>query len=170
MILVTLGTIPFQFNRAVTWLSILVERGIISEPVFIQHGVTDISALAKYPLVTAESMVEPSRLRTLVNASRLVISHAGQGSTRMLAAQKARFVLLPRLKRYAEHIDDHQLWFAQAIEELGVRHYLSLQNLEQVILQPPPRFQEQLFHGPKLSTHLLTVHPADTLTRQLVNR
>lgn len=164
MITMTLGTASFQFNRAITWLSILLEQGIVSEPVFVQYGLSDASALAKYSLVTAESVLEPESLRALVDGSRLVISHAGQGSTRMLAARGASFVLLPRLKCYAEHIDDHQLWFVQTIEELGVQHCLSLKDLEQAILQPPPRLQKQLFDGPKLTNHLLAIHPAKTLT------
>jgi UDP-N-acetylglucosamine transferase subunit ALG13 len=164
MIVMTLGTASFQFDRAITWLSLLLEREVISEPVFVQYGISDISVVAQHPLVTAEPMVESRRLMALVNAAKLVISHAGQGSTRMLAAQGASFVLLPRLKKYAEHIDDHQLWFAQAVEELGVQYCLSLRDLEQVIVQPPPRFQQQLFSGPKLADHLLAVHPLETLT------
>lgn len=164
MITVTLGTASFQFDRAISWLSSLLERGVISEPVFVQYGVSDVSELMKYSLVTAESVLEPKPLFALLDASRLVISHAGQGSTRMLAARGARFVLLPRLKRYAEHVDDHQLWFVESVKELGVQHCLSLKELEQAILQPPPRFPKQLFNEPKLANHLLAVYPAKTLT------
>lgn len=164
MITMTLGTASFQFNRAITWLSMILDRGMISEPVFVQYGISDVSPLTKYSLVTAESVLEPKPLAALVDASRLVISHAGQGSTRMLAARGASFVLLPRLKCYAEHVDDHQLWFAQTVEELGVQCCLSLEDLEQAIVQPPPRFQKQLFDSPKLTNHLLAVHPAETLT------
>lgn len=164
MILMTLGTINFQFDRAIAWLSICLEQGLISEPVFVQYGVSDASILAKYPLVTTEPIIEPKRMMALVDASRLIISHAGQGSVRMLAARKTSFVLLPRLKRYGEHIDDHQLWFVQAVEELLGRQCLSLRELEQAVLQPPPRFQKRLFDGPKLANHLLAVHPGKTLT------
>lgn len=164
MILMTLGTINFQFDRAIAWLDILLKQGIISEPVFVQHGISDVSALAKYPLVTAEPIVESRRMIALVDDSRLVLSHAGQGSTRMLAARKASFVLLPRLKKYAEHIDNHQLGFAQAIEQFGVRYCLSLGELEQALLQPPSPFQNQLFKEPKLANHLLTVYPVLTST------
>lgn len=163
MIVLTLGTASFQFDRAINWLSILLESGIISEPVFVQYGVSDISPVLKHPLVTAQSVLELEPLLALIDTARLVISHAGQGSTRMLAARGASFVLLPRLKSYAEHIDDHQLWFAQAIEELGVQYCSSLKQLEQAILQPPSRFPKQLFCEPKLANHLLTVHPAETL-------
>jgi UDP-N-acetylglucosamine transferase subunit ALG13 len=162
MITITLGTIPYPFNRAVTWLSILLKRDIISEPVFIQYGASDISVVAKHPLVTATPILQSYELMKMVDDSRLVISHAGQGSTRALAKRGACFVLLPRLRRYGEHIDDHQLSFAQSVEKFGISYCLSLEELEPFILQPPPPFQNPLFDGPKLADHLLKVYPEST--------
>lgn len=159
MILVTLGTIPFPFNRAINWIDSLLENGVISENVFIQYGVSDVSAIVKHPLVTAESIVQSKDLMKLVDSSRLVISHAGQGSTRAMADRGACFVLLPRLARYGEHIDDHQLLFAKSVENLGVSFCLSLDALEQAVLQPPSHFKGQLFNGPKLVEYLLEVYP-----------
>ncbi len=159
VITVTLGTIPYPFNRAIDWIAILLEKGIISEPVIIQHGVTDISALKKYPQVTTFSIVNLSNMVTLVEKSRLVISHAGQGSTRSLAAKKASFILIPRLARYGEHIDDHQLLFAQCVEPLGVKHCLSLETLEQAIKKPPFPLTSPLFDSPKLVEYLVKRYP-----------
>lgn len=165
MIVVTLGTISFQFDRAIEWLSIILDRGAINETVVVQHGISNVSILANYSLVTVKPMIELWQMKDLINRARFVISHAGQGSTRMLAESKASFVLLPRLKKYGEHIDDHQLWFAQAVEKFGVQHCESLEALEKFVLQPPPKFQQQLFCGPKLTDHLLTVHPARTISK-----
>ncbi|MBE9226059.1 glycosyl transferase [Phormidium sp. LEGE 05292] len=161
MITVTLGTIPYPFNRVIDWIGILIEKGIISEPVVIQHGVTEISALKKYPQVTTFSIVSLSNMVTLVEKSRLVISHAGQGSTRSLAAKKASFILVPRLARYGEHIDDHQLLFAQCVESLGVKHCLSLETLEEAIKKPPSPLPCALFDSPKLVEHLVKCYPAE---------
>lgn len=160
MITVTLGTIPFQFNRAITWLSDLLNSGVISEPVFVQYGVSDISQIAHHPLITAAPILEHGKLNDLLEMSRLVISHAGQGSTRGLAARKASFVLLPRLAQYGEHVDDHQLLFAQSVKPFGVQYCLSLKELEKTVLNPPPRFQKTLLEGPKLADHLLTIYPS----------
>jgi hypothetical protein len=78
----------------------------------------------------------------------------------MLAARGASFVLLPRLKCYQEHIDDHQLEFAQAVESFGVRHCLSFEQLQEAVLNPPPCFREGLFDGPKLSHYLAEAYAA----------
>lgn len=143
MILMTLGTISFPFDRAVLWLKILIERGVISESVFLQYGTSDVSILKGMSSVTLEPTITAQELVKLVDASRLVISHAGQGSTKMLAAKGASFVILPRLKRYGEHVDDHQLLFARSVAKFGIKSFLSLDELEKAIVEPPPYFQEK---------------------------
>lgn len=154
MITVTLGTIPYSFERAITWLNVLLEQNIIAEPVFVQHGITDVLSIAAHPLVEAKPIVDIEELTERINQSRLVISHGGQGSTSMLAAQEASFILLPRLSQYKEHVDDHQLFFARCVQQYGIQHCLTLKEVEQAILCPPPPFQGQLFSGGKLSEYL----------------
>lgn len=170
MILVTLGTIPFSFDRAINWIESLLDNGTISEPVFVQYGVSDVAVITKHRLVTAESIVLSKDLMKIVDASRLVISHAGQGSTRSLAERGARFVLLPRLASYGEHIDDHQLLFARSVEKLGVLSCSSLNDLQQAVLQPPPPFQGRLFESPKLAEHLSKAYPSNSVKKSLLER
>jgi UDP-N-acetylglucosamine transferase subunit ALG13 len=155
MITITLGTIPFQFDRIIQWIEILLKDGTISEPVFVQYGVSNISSIEKHPLITVAPIIEHEKLLQLVTNSRLVISHAGQGSTRWLASCQASFVIVPRLAQYGEHIDDHQLSFAKSVESFGVQFCLLLEELRNSIQNPPVPFQGQLLSGPKLVDHLL---------------
>jgi UDP-N-acetylglucosamine transferase subunit ALG13 len=159
MILVTLGTIPFPFDRAIQWLHVLLDRGIIAETVFVQYGSSSAALLRDNELVTLVPWVESSKLSSLVDSARLVISHAGQGSTRMLASRGARFILIPRLKKFSEHVDDHQLWFCQGLAPLDIFYCLSISDLEKSIRHPPQPLSQKLFDGPKLADHLLKVHP-----------
>lgn len=168
MILVTLGTIPFPFDRAIDWVGTLLENGTISEPVFVQYGVSNVAAIADHRLITAESIIPSKDLMKLVDSSRLVISHAGQGSTRSLAERGVRFVLLPRLASYGEHIDDHQLLFAKSVEKMGVLSCASLKDLQQSVLQPPSPFKGQLFAGPRLAEHLLKAYPSSLVKQHLL--
>lgn len=155
MITVTLGTISFPFVRAIDWVEHLLKRGIISEEVFVQHGASDISKFADYSNVTTASVLPPEKFDQRLKASRLVISHAGQGSTRKLAAMNVSFVLIPRLSTYGEHIDDHQLAFTHRMAELGVTYCLSLESLEQVVLEPPKPLNKALLDGPSLAHYLI---------------
>lgn len=167
MITLTLGTIPYPFDRAIQWLNILLDSQLISEPVFVQSGVTDVSVLANHPLVTTARVITAPELLSLIQQSRLVISHAGQGSTCVLAAQHASFVLLPRLSCYREHIDNHQLFFADSMRKVGVRSCLKLEDLKAAVIEPPPRFQGMLFTGPKLADHLIQIYPAQGVSNHV---
>jgi len=168
MITVTLGTIPYSFNRSITWIRALLHSGVIDEPIFIQYGTSDITSLLDHPLVTAEAVVPQAKLKERVQRSRLVISHAGQGSTRLLAAAQVHFVLLPRLAQYEEHVDDHQLMFARSVASRGVHHCTTFDALEQAVLNPPELCSADLFAGPKLAEHLLKRFPQTAVPRRTV--
>jgi UDP-N-acetylglucosamine transferase subunit ALG13 len=159
MILVTLGTIPYPFSRAIEWLNTLLQNSVIEEPVFVQYGVSNIDILRSNPQLTLQALVEASEFVELVDKASLVISHAGQGSTRLLASRGAKFILIPRLKQYGEHVDDHQHMFCQAVGSLGIKYCLSLEELERAVIDPPLELPRNLFVGPKLADHLQKAYP-----------
>lgn len=160
MITVTLGTIPYPFHRATTWLADLLAQNIITEPVFLQYGTSDIAQLAHHDLVTAVPKTSYQHLVKMTQQSRLVISHAGQGSTHDLATRGLHFVLLPRLAKYGEHVDDHQLSFAQSILPGPTYYCLSKDDLVTAIQTPPPVLRQPLLRGPDLSQYLRSIYPA----------
>ncbi len=154
MIVYTLGTIFFPFERAINWLQILLEKEIIVEPVLLQHGTTSPARL-NHPLVTSVASLTRDEMCVAVKQASLVISHAGQGSTRMLAEMGACFILLPRLKHYGEHVDDHQLLFARTVEKFGLKHCIELGQLIEYVKQRPSPFQGELLKAPLLVEHLI---------------
>lgn len=154
MILYTLGTTGYPFDRAIKWLQELLKKEIIVESVLLQHGVTSVANLS-HPLLTSVVGLNRNEMHEAVKNASLVISHAGQGSTRMLADMGARFVLLPRLKCYGEHVDDHQLLFARTVEKLGVRYCTELNQLIGSIVNPPFSFQGKLLEDRFLVEHLI---------------
>jgi len=153
MIVYTLGTIFFPFDRAVLWLKVLLEQKIIVEPVLLQHGATSVTHI-RHPLLTTTVSLSRPDMQDMIQQSSLVISHAGQGSTRMLVEMGACFILLPRLKRYGEHVDDHQLLFAQAVEPYGIYHSTELEGLIHYIKHRPPICKGDLFKAPSLAEYL----------------
>jgi len=155
----TLGTISYPFDRAVRWLKICLEKDLITEPVFIQHGATDVSSIINHPLVQAEPTIPNEQWIDLVCTSRLIISHAGQGSTRMLAEKNARFFLLPRLALYREHVDDHQIMFARSIKATGITYCLTIEDFQTLLKSPPPPYTGNIFTGPRLAEFLLKKYP-----------
>lgn len=153
MIVVTLGTIFFPFDRAVIWLQELLDQEIIKEKVLLQHGSTSVARLT-HPLLTDRASLPREEMYKYIQQSSLVISHAGQGSTRMLVQLGASFVLLPRLKQYGEHVDNHQLLFAKAMARFGIPYCTKFEHLVNYIKHPPEPIERKIFEGPSLAEYL----------------
>ncbi len=168
MIVFTLGTIIFPFDRAVDWLDSLLETEIITEPVLFQHGSTSVARL-RHPLLTTVTSLSKTEMQKSVQQASLVISHAGQGSTRMLAKMGASFVLLPRLKYYNEHIDNHQLLFAQAVERFGISYCTDYSRLVNYIKHPPLPFEGKLFDEPSLAKYFHKFYQAPPMPEKVTS-
>ncbi len=63
--------------------------------------------------------MEMEQFGDLIEKAELLIMHAGAGSV-IHAVQAGKIpVVMPRRVKYDEHVDDHQLEFAQALAESG---------------------------------------------------
>jgi len=113
VILVTVGLHGQPFERLVRAADGMA--ALTCEPVIIQRGV------ARYvPTHAAWFDAIPARqMEALIAQARVLVSHAGAGS--VLAALRARvpLVLVARLRRWRESIDDHQLQLAEALARRG---------------------------------------------------
>jgi UDP-N-acetylglucosamine transferase subunit ALG13 len=65
--------------------------------------------------------------------ARVVVCHAGTGSILTTLAHNKPLVLVPRLKRYGEVFDDHQLEISKEMESRGVTVVYDISNLESAI-------------------------------------
>ena len=156
MIFITLGTSPYPFNRAVRWIEDLCEVGRLAEPVLFQYGSSESAlCLKRFDNISVFESVSADEFAKAAKGSRLTISHAGQGSTFTLAKQEVPFAILPRLARYGEHVDDHQLGFARNVEKFGVRVCLEPSQLAEVVTSPPQLVPTSLIAGPRLVDHLV---------------
>jgi UDP-N-acetylglucosamine--N-acetylmuramyl-(pentapeptide) pyrophosphoryl-undecaprenol N-acetylglucosamine transferase len=85
-----------------------------SDDLHVQHG-----PATPPPGAQADEFVTFGRMVELIEAADVVVSHAGVGS--IMCALRAGHVpiVFPRLKRYAETVDDHQAELAEALEVRG---------------------------------------------------
>lgn len=113
MIFVTVGTHEQQFNRLIENIDRLVECGDISEEVIIQSGFSTYEAKhCKYSkLIPYNEMIKN------INDAHIVITHGGP-ATFIMPLQIGKVpIVVPRQKRFEEHINDHQLEFAIMVKE-----------------------------------------------------
>lgn len=111
MIFVTVGTHEQQFNRLVSYMDEWASSH--DEEVVIQSGFSTYEPKsAKYnKLYPYKTMVE------LVDKARIVITHGGPSSFIMPLQIGKVPVVVPRMKEFDEHVNDHQLDFARAVAE-----------------------------------------------------
>lgn len=118
MIFVTVGSQKFQFNRLLKKVDELVENGKIIEEVFAQIGTSDYKPKNyKY-----KEFMTQEEFNNYLDKADIIITHAGTGVI-VNAIKKGKKVLgVPRLAKYGEHVDDHQI---QLIKEFAEMNFIS---------------------------------------------
>lgn len=116
MIFVTLGSQKFQFNRLLKALDEFVEQGRITDEVFAQRGYSDY---VPKNFITKE-FVEHDEFERIMQKSDLVISHGGTGAIIGAVKNGKKVIAIPRLAKYGEHVDDHQVQLLAQFEEMNI--------------------------------------------------
>lgn len=112
MIFVTVGTNEATFERLLR----AVEEVAWEEEVVVQTG----PAAVQPSTARCVEALPYDEFVGLIRKARLVISHAGVGSVIVALAEGKRPVVVPRLRRYGEAVDDHQLHFARRMSAEGL--------------------------------------------------
>lgn len=112
MILVSVGTNGSAFDRLLRELDNLST----DEDVIVQRGP---SCVAPAGATCVDYLPFPEFERLLSNA-RVVVCHAGVGSTLTALARGHRPIVVPRLRQFGEAVDDHQLEFARRLDHEGL--------------------------------------------------
>lgn len=113
MIFVTIGT-QEPFDRLL--IAIDEIAGLYPEIEFIAQ--TSNSAYKAINLKTVE-FLEPIEFDKLFNEAQLILSHAGMGTILSALTRKKPILVVPRLVKYGEHRNEHQLATAKKMEKLG---------------------------------------------------
>jgi UDP-N-acetylglucosamine transferase subunit ALG13 len=115
LILVTVGTQKYAFDRLIKKIDELKKSNIVSDDIFAQIGESQyIPQSIKY-----ERYIKKSELERLIQKSNLIIAHAGVGLIMNALKLDKKIVVVPRLAEYNEHINNHQVQIAEEFEKEG---------------------------------------------------
>ena len=115
MIFVTVGLQKFQFNRLLKKIDELIEDGTITDKVFAQIGYSDY----KPKNYEYKKFLTQDEFNENIEKSNLVITHAGTGVIINAIKREKRVIGVPRLVKYNEHVDDHQIQLLKVFKELN---------------------------------------------------
>lgn len=110
MIFITTGSRSFQFNRLLKAVDEAVMRGLITEQVFAQTGLSDY-CIKKYEYT---KFLNHEEFNKNINEADIILTHGGTGVIVNSLKKGKRIVAVPRLKKYGEAIDDHQVQLIEA--------------------------------------------------------
>lgn len=112
MIFVTVGTNEAPFDRLIAALDAFPP----GEDLVVQAGASRLRPARAMCI----DFLPFDRLVEYVREARLVVAHAGVGSIMVALANGKRPVVVPRLHRHGEAVDDHQLELARRLDEHGL--------------------------------------------------
>lgn len=117
MIFVTLGTQDKSFKRLPNKIQELVDKKIIKDEVIIQVGTTKFKSnnIKVFDLMSMEQFKE------YIEKCDLLITHGGVGTILDALKQNKKIIAFPRLSKYGEHVNDHQI---QIINEFYNNGYI----------------------------------------------
>ena len=113
MIFVTVGTQKFQMDRLIRTIDALA--GCSKEQFFVQSGHSEY--VPKY--CEYSPFLDRDTMNKKVDQCSLVICHAGVGSILLGLKKGKKVIVVPRLEKFGEHVDDHQVEIAKSFANAG---------------------------------------------------
>ena len=112
MIFITVGSQKFQFNRLLETIDTLIKNKEITEDVFAQTGYSNY----KPKNYKFKDFLDRDEFESAISKCSILVTHGGTGAIVNGLKREKKVIAVPRLKKYKEHVDDHQLDIAKAFE------------------------------------------------------
>lgn len=130
MIFVCIGSRDYQFNRLIRKMDELVRDAVVTEPVIMQIGESEYEP--KY--AEWHRFIDRDKFKDYQKRASLIISHGGTGALVGALKMGKQVIAVPRLAKYGEHIDDHQMQISEALRKEGYLNVvLDIEQLGNVI-------------------------------------
>lgn len=112
---VTVGTDHHPFSRLIGWVNDwLGEHPQRADMFFVQFGPSEIE-----PACPRARFLEAGRLDDVLDDADVMICHGGPGSIADAWRRGQKPIAVPRLRRFGEVVDDHQVDFCRKLDGLG---------------------------------------------------
>ena len=129
MIFVTVGTHEQQFNRLIKKIDQLKKDGHIKDDVFIQTGFSNYipESCDWKKFLSYEEMIQK------IKDAKIVITHGGPSSFILPLQYGKTPIVVPRMKKYDEHVNDHQVEFCERYNTTFPNRIILLENIMKMV-------------------------------------
>lgn len=114
MIFVTVGTHEQQFNRLIKEVDRLKGEGLIQDDVFIQTGFSDYEPVH----CQWKALISYDEMNRYIDEADIVITHGGPATFMGSLIKGKKTIVVPRLKEFGEHVNNHQLEFVVKVKKI----------------------------------------------------
>ena len=112
MIFITLGSQKFQFNRLLK----AIDNLDTNDEIFAQIGYSDY----KPKKFRYKAFLDREEFDTMMEKSDIVVTHGGTGAIIGAVKKGKKVIAVPRLAKFGEHVDDHQIQIVKQFKELNL--------------------------------------------------
>ncbi|MCX8075045.1 MAG: hypothetical protein N2749_05615 [Clostridia bacterium] len=127
MVFVALGTQKQQAKRIIDY--VVNSNELKNEEILIQNGHTTFEEKYDNTRICLLNFLSKEELESNLDKADLVITHGGVGSIFTALSKNKKVIAIPRLKKYFEHMDDHQTEVCEQLEQLGYISCFNVNNL-----------------------------------------
>jgi UDP-N-acetylglucosamine transferase subunit ALG13 len=129
MIFVTSGTGHYGFSRLIEEMDKIAAD--IDDTVIMQVGHT------KYVPhnCTYFDFCPPEQIEQKMKEATVIVCHCGVGTIMQAIRLDKPFILVPRMKKYDENVDDHQLEIAKELSKKGIPVVYEIIDLKSCLLK-----------------------------------
>ena len=124
MIFITLGTQDKHFDRLLN----AVYKLETDEKIVAQIGSTEFKSLKPEEKFEIHKFLSNEEFEKYMDEARVVITHAGVGTIVYGLKKHKKMIVAARLKKYGEHVNDHQLQILQTFASEG--YIIPLENFD----------------------------------------
>ncbi len=123
MIFVTVGSRQYPFDRLFKKLDELYDKGVLKEKMFAQIGTSEY----KPRNYDYKDFISQEEFLEYIKKADIVVTHGASGSIMKALNEGKKVIVVTRLEKYGEHINDHQI---QNNEAFSSNHYVLMADLE----------------------------------------
>lgn len=128
MIFGAVGTNSWDFTRLIKELDEI--SGEIDEKMIIQIGNNN------YKPKNAQffEFIDKNEMEDIYEESRVIVSHAGIGIILSAIRHKKPIIVVPRMEKFGEHFDNHQIDTAKKLEKEGITVAWDIEQLKLLLM------------------------------------
>jgi len=109
----SVGTQKFPFNRLLGLVDQAAAQGGPQDRFFAQTGFSDFQS----PRIESKPFLQKEEFEDRIQNCDLLIVHGGVGTIITALKYQKKIIVVPRLCKYGEHVDDHQMQIAESFEQ-----------------------------------------------------